>query len=159
LQYLDDGGVRQSIMSSDVNAYLKEISGEDITAKDFRTWAGTVLAALALDELGSFDSAAKAKRNLRAAIERVAARLGNTPTICRKCYVHPQVLNTYLDGNLVLNIDSTVEGDSRAGLSGLQPEEAAVMALLQSRLTRGQGLAHTPSREHVAHAAQADAIP
>jgi hypothetical protein len=82
-----------------VNDYLKEITGQDITAKDFRTWAGTVLAAMALNELESFDSAAQAKRNLRAAIEKVSGKLGNTPTICRKCYVHPEVLNSYMDGN------------------------------------------------------------
>jgi DNA topoisomerase-1 len=82
------------VTSSDVNTYLKEITGDDITAKDFRTWAGTVLAAMALNEVKNFDSAAQAKRNLRTAIENVAARLGNTPTICRKCYVHPDVLTS-----------------------------------------------------------------
>jgi DNA topoisomerase IB len=85
LQYIDEEGNPQDVTSSDVNAYLNEITGKDITAKDFRTWAGTVLAAMALSEMASFDSAA-AKRNLRSAIEKVAARLGNTPTICRKCY-------------------------------------------------------------------------
>jgi DNA topoisomerase I len=87
LQYLDDDGKPQDVTSSDVNAYLKGLTGQDITAKDFRTWAGTVLTAMALNEVKSFDSAAQAKRNLRAAIENVAGRLGNTPTICRKCYV------------------------------------------------------------------------
>ena len=87
--------------SSDINAYLKEITGRDITAKDFRTWAGTVLAAMALSEFESFDSEAKAKKNVRAAIERVASRLGNTPTICRKCYVHPELLTCYLDGGVL----------------------------------------------------------
>jgi DNA topoisomerase-1 len=104
LQYLDEEGKPQDVTSSDVNAYLKEITGNDITAKDFRTWAGTVLAAMALNEVKTFDSAAQAKRNLRTAIENVAARLGNTPTICRKCYVHPDVLTSYLDGKLVLEI-------------------------------------------------------
>ena len=89
--------------SADVNAYLKEITGRDITAKDFRTWAGTVLAAMALQEFETFDTEAKAKKNVRAAIERVASRLGNTPTICRKCYIHPEVLNCYLDGALLLD--------------------------------------------------------
>src|SRR6201999_1919227 len=97
--------------SSDVNDYLREITGLDITAKDFRTWAGTVLAAIALQEFEAFDSAAQAKRNLRAAIERVAARLGNTPTICRKCYVHPCIINSYLDGNLALEIKSELESE------------------------------------------------
>jgi DNA topoisomerase I len=113
---------------------LKEITEQDITAKDFRTWAGTVLAALALKEVDNFDSAAEAKRNMRTAIERVAARLGNTPTICRKCYVHPEVLNSYLEGNLKLEIESTIESKLRDKSTGLQQEEAAVLALLLRRL-------------------------
>jgi DNA topoisomerase-1 len=134
LQYVDEDGKEQDVTSSDVNAYLKEITGEDITAKDFRTWAGTVLAAIALEELKSFDTAAQAKRNLRAAIERVAARLGNTPTICRKCYVHPEVINSYLDRSLLLEIQSKVECELRDGLAALRPEEAAVLAILRARL-------------------------
>jgi DNA topoisomerase I len=134
LQYLDEDGNGQDVTSSDVNAYLKEITGQDITAKDFRTWAGTVLAALALQEFERFDSAAQAKKNLRTAIERVATRLGNTPTICRKCYVHPEVLNSYLDGSLALEIKAAIEDELRNKLAGLQPEEAAVLALLRTRL-------------------------
>jgi DNA topoisomerase I len=144
LQYLDQDGKQQNVTSADVNAYLKEITGQDITAKDFRTWAGTVLAALALKEVESFDTAAQAKRNLRAAIERVAARLGNTPAICRKCYVHPEVLNSYLDGSLILEIKSQVESELRDKLTGLQPEEAAVLALLRARLK--QPLDRRPAR-------------
>lgn len=144
LQYLDDDGKPQDVTSSDVNAYLRTITGKDITAKDFRTWAGTVLAAMALNEAHSFDTAAQAKRNLRAAIENVAARLGNTPTICRKCYVHPEVLTCYLDGNLVLEIKSAVENELRDELGGLKPEEAAVLAMLRGRLTRE--LLDTPIR-------------
>jgi DNA topoisomerase I len=106
----------------------------DITAKDFRTWAGTVLAAMALSEFESFDSQAHAKKNVKIAIERVAARLGNTPTICRKCYVHPEVLNSYLDGQLLENIKSEVETELRDELAGLQPEEAAVLGLMRKRL-------------------------
>jgi DNA topoisomerase-1 len=136
LQYIDDEGTCQNVTSSDVNAYLKEITDEDITAKDFRTWAGTVLAAMALHELRSFDSEAEAKRNVRAAIEKVAARLGNTSTICRKCYIHPEVLNCYLDGNLALELKSKAENELRATLSSLKPEEAAVLALLRNRLAK-----------------------
>jgi DNA topoisomerase-1 len=139
LQYLDEDGKPCDVTSSDVNAYLKEITGNDITAKDFRTWAGTVLAAMALHEVKSFDTAAQAKRNLRTAIENVAARLGNTPTICRKCYVHPDVLTSYLDGDLVLEIKKAVENELRDELSGLQPEEAAVLAMLRGRLTKEAG--------------------
>jgi DNA topoisomerase I len=136
LQYIDEQGNCQDITSTDVNEYLKAITGKDITAKDFRTWAGTVLAAMALSELESFDSAAQAKRNLRSAIEKVSARLGNTPTICRKCYIHPEVLNSYMDGNLVLEIKSQVESELRSGVANMKPEEAAVLALLRSRLAK-----------------------
>src|ERR1044071_959 len=135
IQYVDEQGVCHDVTSTDVNDYLKEITGKDITAKDFRTWAGTVLAAMALSEFESFDSAAQAKRNVRAAIENVAARLGNTATICRKCYVHPDVLTSYLDGNLVLEIKMAVENELRE-LSGLQPEEAAVLGMLRGRLAK-----------------------
>jgi DNA topoisomerase-1 len=134
LQYVDENGRQQDVTSNDVNDYLREISGQDITAKDFRTWAGTVLAAMALSELRGFDTRAQAKRNVRAAIERVAARLGNTPTICRKCYVHPEVLGAYLDRSLALEIKSGVEGDLCRKLPGLRPEEAAVLSLLRARL-------------------------
>lgn len=136
LQYLDEDGNPRYVTSQDVNAYLKEISGKDITAKDFRTWAGTVSAAIALSEMRPFDSAAQAKRNLRTAIEGVAARLGNTSIICRKCYVHPEILTSYLAGNLVLEIKSEVEGEVRDALPGLKPEEAAVLAMLRSRLRK-----------------------
>ena len=113
IQYVDEEGNSRDVASTDVNDYLREITGKEITAKDFRTWAGTVLAAMALNELESFDSAAQAKRNLRAAIEKVSARLGNTQAICRKCYVHPEVLNSYLDGNLVLELKSNAESELR----------------------------------------------
>ena len=139
LQYVDEDGVPQDVTSGDVNDYLREITGADITAKDFRTWAGTLLAALALSEVCRFDSAAQAKRNVRAAIESVAARLGNTPTICRKCYVHPEVLDSYLGGNLALEI--VREGDTawREELAGMKPEEAAVLTLLRARLRKTVG--------------------
>ncbi|MBM6593354.1 DNA topoisomerase IB [Microvirga pudoricolor] len=135
-QYLDEAGERQSVSSADVNAYLKEITGRDITAKDFRTWAGTVLAAMALSEFETFDTQAKAKKNVRAAIEEVSSRLGNTPTICRKCYVHPEVFDCYLQGDLLIEVRETVEAKLRKDLAGLRPEEAAVLTFLEARLTR-----------------------
>ena len=136
LQYVDEAGSCQDVTSSDVNDYLKEITGKDITAKDFRTWAGTVLAAMALNELQSFDSAAQAKRHLRTAIEKVAGKLGNTPTICRKCYVHPEVLNSYTDGELVLELKEKAESELRGDMQSFKPEEAAVLALLRGRLAK-----------------------
>jgi DNA topoisomerase-1 len=134
-QYVDESGETRDVTSSDVNAYLREISGEDITAKDFRTWHGTVLAAMALQEFEKFDSQAGAKKNIKEAIHRVAARLGNTPTICRKCYIHPEILTTYIEGSLLLEVKKKVESELREDLPGLKPEEAAVLTLLQARLS------------------------
>jgi DNA topoisomerase-1 len=134
LQYRDEDGAIHDVTSTDVNAYLRSITNEDITAKDFRTWAGTILAGMALKEIQAFDSDAQAKRNVRAAIESVAKRLGNTPTICRKCYVHPEVLGAYMDGTLLKDLTARSEKILREQVSGLEPEEAAVLALLRSRL-------------------------
>ena len=128
----------QSIESADVNAYLREIAGEDFTAKDFRTWAGTVLAALALREFEAFDSATQAKKNVVQAIERVAERLGNTPSVCRKCYVHPEIIDAYLDGSMLETLKQRAEQEMTNALDELRPEEAAVLALLQQRLSRPQ---------------------
>ena len=135
-QYIDEDGVQRDVTSADVNAYLKEITGTEVTAKDFRTWAGTVLAALALKEFETFDTQAKAKKNVRAAIERVASKLGNTPTICRKCYVHPEIMSSYVEGSLLLEVKKEVESELREDLAGLKPEEAAVLSLLEARLNR-----------------------
>jgi DNA topoisomerase I len=135
-QYLDEDGNRQSIDSADVNEYLRSISGEEFTAKDFRTWAGTVLAAYALHELEAFDSDAQAKKNVVRAIENVAERLGNTAAICRKCYVHPEIIDAYLDGSLVETLKARAERELASSLRGLRAEEAAVLALLQQRLAR-----------------------
>ncbi|SDO09748.1 DNA topoisomerase-1 [Methylobacterium phyllostachyos] len=145
-QYIDGDGTQRDVTSSDVNAYLREITGEDFTAKDFRTWAGTVLAALALREFESFDSDAAAKRNVRAAIESVAGRLGNTPTICRKCYIHPQVLDCYMEGGLLLHVKDVVESELSQDLSSLRSEEAAVLALLQARLAASEDAARDGKR-------------
>jgi DNA topoisomerase I len=134
-QYVDDNGDTRDVTSSDVNTYLKEISGEDVTAKDFRTWHGTVLAALALQEFQKFDNQAGAKKNIKEAIQRVATRLGNTPTICHKCYIHPEILTTYIEGSLLLEVKRKVEAELRDDLPGLKPEEAAVLTLLQARLS------------------------
>jgi DNA topoisomerase-1 len=135
-QYLDEDGERQAVDSADVNEYLQEISGEPFTAKDFRTWAGTVLASLALSEFESFDTKAAAKRNVTRAIEEVAAQLGNTVAVCRKSYIHPEVIESYLDGSLLGLLKERVEDTLREDLPGLRSEEAAVLALLRQRLAR-----------------------
>lgn len=133
-QYVEDDGAPRDVDSADVNAYLQEIAGQGFTAKDFRTWAGTVLAARALQEFESFDSQAQAKRNIVEAIEAVSKRLGNTKAVCRKCYVHPAVLNAYLDGSLLDTLRQRVENEIADSLHALPPEEAAVLAFLQERL-------------------------
>ncbi|MCD2518526.1 DNA topoisomerase IB [Massilia sp. G4R7] len=137
-QYIDDDGDTHSIDSSDVNDYLRTITGEDYTAKDFRTWSGTVLAALALQEFEKFDSEAQAKKNIVRAIESVAEKLGNTPSVCRKCYVHPVVLDAYLDGTVLETLRERTEEELKQDLHALQPEEAAVLAMLQQRLRHEQ---------------------
>jgi DNA topoisomerase-1 len=135
-QYVDGDGEVRDVGSGDVNAYLREISGHDFTAKDFRTWAGTALAAQALREFEDFDSQAAAKRNVTKAIERVAERLGNTKAVCRKCYVHPAVIDAYLDHSLVETLKARSERELRDSLPKLPAEEAAVLALLQQRMER-----------------------
>lgn len=133
-QYIDEDGETHSVDSSDVNDYLRNITGEEYTAKDFRTWSGTVLAALALQEFEKFDSETQAKKNIVRAIESVAEKLGNTPTICRKCYVHPAVLDAYLEGAPLDVMRERTEETLAEDLHALQPEEAAVLAMLQQRL-------------------------
>jgi DNA topoisomerase-1 len=141
----DEDGTPHDVTSGDVNDYLREITGRDITAKDFRTWAGTVMAALALREFEAFDTQAAAKRNIRAAIEKVSARLGNTPTVCRKCYVHPDLLDGYMAGQLALEIAERAEQELKDEMEHLKPEEAAVLALL-ARLRAGKAPPAKPAR-------------
>jgi len=133
----DGQGQMHKIGSDEVNTYLQEIGGEGFSAKDFRTWAGTVLAALALREFERFDSTAQAKRNVVAAIERVAKRLGNTPAICRRCYIHPAVLDGYLDGRTIRGLQERAAQELNSGMRGLSAEEGAVLAFLSERLRRG----------------------
>jgi DNA topoisomerase-1 len=133
-QYLDDDGNRVDVKSDDVNAYLREISGEEYTAKDFRTWAGTVLACMALQEFEVVDADAQKKKNIVSAIERVSERLGNTPAVCRKSYVHPAVLDSYLDGTLLDTLQQRVKQEWASAVRELKPAEAAVFGLLMRRL-------------------------
>jgi DNA topoisomerase I len=125
-QYLDDQGNVRDITSQNVNDYLRKITGEDFTAKDFRTWAGTVLAAIALSAAGEFETKKQAKTNIKHAISAVAEVLGNTPAICRQCYIHPIVLETYLKGN---SVNGLKQGTTK------EFAEAAVLKLLQAGLS------------------------
>ena len=127
-QYLDDAGVRQTIGSGDVNDYIREISGQEFTAKDFRTWAGTLLAVEALTQVGSWTSQRQAKSNVLRAIDRVAEQLNNTRAVCRKYYVHPAVFETYLAGTLLEHLQN---GTKQSATQDLASEEMAVVRLLQ----------------------------
>jgi len=137
-QYEDEEGETHGISSQDVNAYLHEITGEEITAKDFRTWAATNLAALALHEFEQFDNQAKGKKNVLRAVEHVSKMLGNTPAICRKCYIHPAVFDGYLDGSLREALRQRAEAamDGELGGEGLKADEAAVMGFLTLSLEK-----------------------
>ncbi len=135
-QYKDEEAEIRQITSDDVNSYLREITNEDFTAKDFRTWAGTVLAAMALKAQEMFENKSQAKKNVKAAIGAVAKMLGNTPAVCRKCYVHPAVLESYLDGNLVEGLKTRTEEALEEALEDFRSEEAAVLTFLRARLEK-----------------------
>ena len=135
-QYLNESGERRKVTSEDVNDYLREITGEDFTAKDFRTWAGTVLAAIALNAQEAFENKTQAKKNIKDAIAAVAKILGNTPAICRKCYVHPAVLETYLDGGMIEGLKQKTEETLERKRGDLKSQEAAVMGFLLARLEK-----------------------
>jgi DNA topoisomerase-1 len=137
-EYVDDEGETRTVDSSDVNDYLRQVTGEDYTAKDFRTWAGTVLAAVALREFEQFDSQAQAKKNVTQAIQSVAEKLRNTPSVCRKCYVHPAILDSYLEGTTLPMLREQAAAGLATNLHDLRPEEAAVLAMLEERLARAQ---------------------
>jgi DNA topoisomerase-1 len=132
-QYVDAFGRRQSVTSDDVNAYLREISGRDVTAKDFRTWGGTMLAALELRTMGPASSRREADRNVIRAIDAVSERLGNTRTVCRKYYVHPGLLQAY---HLGLTVPAPKAVRQRRGRpeAALRRDEVAVLQFLQERL-------------------------
>ncbi len=130
-QYVDGEGERHSIDSCDVNAYLQEITGSEFTAKDFRTWAGTVQSALALAQIGSWESDAECKRNIIAAVKYTAQRLGNKPATCRKYYIHPTVLESYTDGTLLQYVKAPEE-DFVPTDTSLHPEEICVLKLIQN---------------------------
>ena len=125
-QYTDEEGCQHAVTSSDVNAYIREISGADFTAKDFRTWGGTTLAVFELAGFEPCESESQAKKNVVAMIKSVAGQLGNTTTVCRKYYIHPAVIDCYLRGDLSQYLLK------RSTNGALNPEEAAVMKLLRS---------------------------
>ena len=133
-QYLDDEGNQHAVGSEEVNAYLREITGEEITAKDFRTWAGTHLAAAALRGFRQLDTESKRKKAIVRAVEKVARHLGNTPAVCRRCYIHPAILDGYVDGTLLEAMAAKTEAYLKENIAHMSAEEAAVTAFLRLHL-------------------------
>ena len=135
-QYIDDEDERRTVGSEDVNDYMREVMGQDFTAKDFRTWAGTVFCATALAAVGGFENEREAKANVNDAIKAVAALLGNTPAVSRACYVHPELLDSYVDGSFEQRwIVKPSRGRSE---TRLRPEEAATLAFLKRRVRKAK---------------------
>jgi len=132
-QYLDEAGGRHSVGSADVNDYLRTATAEEITAKDFRTWAGTYLAVTALSARAAGDSDAARKHSMLEAIAEVSQALGNTPAICRKCYIHPTILDAHMAGTLAPRLGKLVARFTAHPHAGLTAEEAAVLALIEER--------------------------
>jgi len=128
-QYVTDEGEVRNITSQDVNDYLREITNENFTAKDFRTWAGTVLAAIALNAQAGFETKTQAKANVKTAVCAVAELLGNTPAICRKCYVHPAIIEAYLNGVQIPGLAEAVQPPEKVDLRAV---ETAVLKFLRT---------------------------
>jgi DNA topoisomerase-1 len=135
-QYLDASGKRQAVSSDDVNAYLREITGRDVTAKDFRTWGGTMVAAIELRAMGPAPSRREADRNIVRAIDTVSERLGNTRAVCRKYYVHPSLLHAY---HLGLTVPHSARGRRRVRpgvpAAALRRDEVLVLQFLQEKVS------------------------
>jgi DNA topoisomerase-1 len=133
-QYIDDASETRDVTSEDVNNYLRAIAGEEFSAKDFRTWAGTIQVAMILRHLDGDDNEEPTESALVKAIEEVAAALGNTRAVCRKYYIHPAIVDAYLDGTLT---HSFIDQSPRATQTGLSFDEAGVLQLLKRRRAAG----------------------
>ena len=143
-QCLDKDGEVRDVTSQNVNDYLREITGEDFTAKDFRTWAGTLLTAMALNAQEGFGTKKEGRANIKHAISAVSKILGNTPAICRKCYVHPAILGAYLDGELIEGLRRRTEETLRQRIDDLRSDEIAVLTFLRERLDKKQSKRKEP---------------
>lgn len=135
-QYYDESGARKSVDSGMVNAYIREISGSDFTAKDFRTWAGTIQSLLAFREVGSFENVTEMNRKIAAALDLVAKHLGNTRAVCKKYYVHPVMINLYQEKELEPWLKKLENTEPANGPFDFQPEEKIVMEILENNLTK-----------------------
>src|SRR5213594_1413116 len=128
-QYVSDDGEPRNVTSQDVNDYLREITNENFSAKDFRTWAGTVLAAIALGAQCEFETKKQAKANVKTAVCAVAELLGNTPAVCRKCYVHPAIVEAYLNRTQIAGLDQATKNAAKINLRAI---ERAVLKFLRT---------------------------
>jgi DNA topoisomerase-1 len=137
-QYVDDDGRAQSIDSDDVNDYLRQAMGDDFSAKDFRTWAGTVLAARALRDASDAEGGKSANATLVRAVASVASQLGNTPAVCRRCYIHPAVLESYVDGSFESALSASGRLQLARGATALRADERFALGLLQRRRPAGR---------------------
>ena len=130
----DEEGEIKDVKSRELNAYIKEVMGEEFTAKDFRTWAGTLIAALKLAELGATEDLKAAEKNVVAVIDAVAERLGNTRAIARSSYVSPRVINHYMEGFVISYYSERIEEVIVAEQGGLTEGEKALLESLQRKL-------------------------
>lgn len=133
-KYLDDEGKRQEVDAEDVNKYLQDVTGRDITAKEFRTWAGTMLAAEALRNMGPATSKREAERNIVAAVDMTAKRLGNTRSVCRKYYIHPVLIEAYLEGSVLPIMPERRWNKRKSKGPTLRQHELDVLAFIKARL-------------------------
>ena len=133
-QYVDEAGNPHTLDSGDINEYLRQITGQEFTAKDFRTWAGTVLAAREFAAAGTWTSESDKKRKIVAAVKQVAKQLGNRPATCRKYYIHPAIVEAYSQGSLLDAIERGVEQEQAYSGRGLRAEEYGVMVLIAGYL-------------------------
>jgi DNA topoisomerase-1 len=135
-QYVDDEGQRRTIDSADVNAYLRQITGQDFTTKDFRTWAGSALALEALQACGACESWTQGRAHVAQVIKTVASRLGNTPAICRKCYVNPVIIEAFMEGSLLQTLQAIADRDRTSPPQGLSPQEWIALRFFQQTAVR-----------------------
>jgi DNA topoisomerase-1 len=136
-QYVDGDGRRQSVQAEDINAYLREIAGREVTAKDFRTWAGTMLTAETLRQMGPSPTRKQAEQNVLRAIEKTASRLGNTRTVCRKYYIHPELIAAYLEGSVLPPTLRAAWHERQPHGAPLRQHEIEVLEFLNARLATG----------------------
>jgi DNA topoisomerase-1 len=148
-QYVDDAGQRQVVQAEDVNAYLKEIAGHEVTAKDFRTWAGTMIAAQALRDMGPAHTRKEADRNVLKAIDQTASRLGNTRSVCRKYYIHPTLIAAYYEGSVLPPTPERTWRERQPTSAPLRHHEAEVLEFLKARLGWEQRKADVQQAEPV----------